>query len=71
MITEALVLKTLVEVMNDKHKVDSDDVIKKLGITQDVLIKYLEPLRQKQYTIQVLEDITLTEKGLRAYRSLL
>ena len=66
MITEALVLKTLVEVMNDKHKVDSDDVIKKLGITQDVLI-----LRQKQYTIQVLEDITLTEKGLQAYRSLL
>lgn len=70
-IDESIVLKTIAELMDSKRSVDPDDLMKALDIPDFVLIKYLKSMNQKGYTIQVFEEITLTDRGLRAYQALL
>lgn len=70
-IDESIVLKTIAELMDSKRSVDPDDLMKALDIPDFVLIKYLKSINQKGYTTQVFEEITLTDRGLRAYQALL
>lgn len=70
-IDESIVLKTIAELMDSKRSVDPDDLMKSLDVPDFVLIKYLKSMNQKGYTIQVFEEITLTDRGLRAYQALL
>lgn len=70
-IDESIVLKTIAELMDSKRSVDPDDLMKALDVPDFVLIKYLKSMNQKGYTIQVFEEITLTDLGLRAYQALL
>lgn len=70
-IDESIVLKTIAELMDSKRSVDPDDLMKALDVPDFVLIKYLKSMNQKGYTIQVFEEITLTDRGLRAYQALL
>lgn len=70
-IDESIVLKTIAELMDSKRSVEPDDLMKALDIPDFVLIKYLKSMNQKGYTIQVFEEITLTDRGLRAYQALL
>lgn len=69
-IDESIVLKTIAELMDSKRSVDPDDLMKALDIPDFVLIKYLKSINQKGYTTQVFEEITLTDRGLRAYQAL-
>lgn len=70
-IDESIVLKTIAELMDSKRSVDPDDLMKALDIPDFVLIKYLKSINQKGYTTQLFEEITLTDRGLRAYQALL
>lgn len=70
-IDESIVLKTIAELMDSKRSVAPDDLMKALDIPDFVLIKYLKSINQKGYTTQVFEEITLTDRGLRAYQALL
>lgn len=70
-IDESIVLKTIAELMDSKRSVDPDDLMKALDVPDFVLIKYLKSMNQKGYTIQVFEEITLTDRGLRVYQALL
>lgn len=70
-IDESIVLKTIAELMDSKRSVAPDDLMKALDIPDFVLIKYLKSINQKGYTTQVFEEITLTDRGLRAYQALI
>lgn len=70
-ISEEIVLKTLVNLMDGSRTVSIDKLLEKLNIPDYILIDYLESLRLKGYTIQVYEAITLTDHGLEAYHRFL
>lgn len=68
MLSEATVLKAIIECMNEEHNAMLISVRDKLGCDDFSLISLLDSLNSKHYTIQTSTyDIHITDLGIAEY----